>query len=162
MANRVSIIPITKKDVPGIERLRDEFEGYLQSLSNRPRETHSTQERKARLLRDGFGKNRAFHGFVATRDGEALGYVFYHLGYDPDEMQGRIAYVIDLFVTRNSRGLGIGRRLMRKVARLCRRKGGKAIYFGAWRRNEGAIRFYKSLGAYRINDVPFMRWDIKD
>jgi GNAT superfamily N-acetyltransferase len=162
MANKVSITPITKEKVPDIELLRDEFEEYLQSLSNKPRETHSARERKARLLKDGFGKNRAFYGFVAKRDGKALGYVFYHFGYDPDEMQGRVVYVIDLFVTQDSRGLGIGRRLMRKVASLCKERGGKAVYFGVWRKNKRAIRFYKSLGAHWINDVPFMCWDIKD
>ena len=158
--DEVCISPITKMDVPAVEKLRDEFEVYLQELSNKPREKQLKKERKARLLRDGFGKNRAFYGFVAKYGDRALGYAFYHFGYDPEEMQGRVIYVVDLFVTKKARGLGIGRQLMSRIADICKENGGKAVYFAAWRRNKTAIRFYKGLGADWIKDVPFMRWDL--
>ena len=158
--NKARIAPITRMDVPAVEKLRDEFEMYLQRLSNEPREKQSKKERKARLLKDGFGKNRAFYGFVAKDGNRALGYAFYHFGYDPDEMQGRVIHVVDLFVTRKARGLGIGRRLMGKVADVCKENGGKAVYFAVWRKNKTAIRFYRGLGADWIKDVPFMRWDL--
>ena len=56
--------------------------------------------------------------------------LIYHTGYDPDEMQGRVLYIIDLFVTDRARGLGVGSRLMKAVAVECRKIGGIDIYFG--------------------------------
>jgi GNAT superfamily N-acetyltransferase len=149
---------MTKSDLKDVFLLQKEFETYLRSLSARHRAT-SAIKRERRLRKDGFGKNPAFYGFVARQNRVLLGYLCYHFGYDPDEMQGRVVYVIDLFVTKETRGRGVGMLLMKEVARLCRRIHGIDVYFCVWRRNKSAIRFYKSLGADWVKDVPLMRWD---
>ncbi len=134
-----------------------EFDGYLQGLTKDKR-TVSTSERKARLLRDGFGKKPAFRCIIAREDTKPIGYLCYHEGYDPDEMRGKVIYVIDLFVTSSARGSGIGRMLMDRVADVCANMDGIAVYVGVWRRNPKAIKFYMGIGAEFVEDVPFMRW----
>jgi GNAT superfamily N-acetyltransferase len=90
-----------------------------------------------------------------------VGYLFYHEGYDPDEMSGRVIYVIDLLVSEEFRGSGIGTLLMKRVAALCRKIEGNDVYFGVWLKNKAAIKFYEKLGAEWVDEVPFMRWNSK-
>jgi GNAT superfamily N-acetyltransferase len=157
----ISITPVTKKDVPDIIQLQKEFELYLGKLSGKPREPFSVRDRTSRLIKDGFGIKRAFQGFIARRKGKAIGYIFYHQGYDPDEMRGRVIHIVDIFVSKDARRLGVGKLLMEKIAKLCRKIGGNDIYFGVWLKNKDAIKFYKKLGAEWIKEVPFMRWNYK-
>lgn len=157
--DKVLIRQIKKNDIRDIVVLQKEFDKYLQNLSNKRRQPFSPQAYTRKLLKYGFGRERAFQGFIATREGEALGYVFYHLGYDPDEMQGRVIYIVDIFVGRKARRAGIGSLLMKKVAEICKNANGTDIYFGVWLKNKAAIKFYRKLGAKLVKDVPFMRWN---
>ena len=157
--NGISINPVKKNDVLDIILLQKEFDVYLQRFSKNKRKRFSVQKHKRTLLRDGFGSKRAFQGFIARSQNKALGYVLYHFGYDPDEMEGRVIYVIDLFVTGGARRLGIGSILMKKVMALCKNTNCTGIYFGVWLKNKPAIQFYKKLGANWIKDVPFMHWN---
>jgi GNAT superfamily N-acetyltransferase len=148
---------MTRSDIRSIFKLQNEFETYLQNLTNRDRKT-SAAEREKRFLKDGFGKGRAFHGLVATKRDSLLGYICYHFGYDPDEMHGKVIYVIDLFVTKKARKLGIGTLLMKSVASICKKMHGTDVYFCVWIKNKNAIKFYRSLGAELVKEVPLMRW----
>jgi GNAT superfamily N-acetyltransferase len=151
---RVSIKKIQRTHVNAIAALHDEFETYLRSLDpKRPKDT-PTRFRQ-RLLRDGFGPRAAFGGFVAVQDGSILGYVLYHPGYDPDEMHGRVLYVIDLFVTERSRQHGVGSQLMQKVVEASRDGGGIDVYFGVWTKNPGAKVFYHRIGASHNPELRF-------
>ncbi len=156
----VSIREVTKRDVDDIVHLQKEFGLYLGELSGK-RRTFSVKDRKARLIRDGFGNRRAFEGLIARIRGRAVGYVFYHEGYDPDEMSGRVIYVIDLLVSEDIRRSGVGTLLMKRVAAQCRKIKGKDIYLGVWLKNKNAIKFYEKLGAEWVDEVPFMRWTSK-
>jgi GNAT superfamily N-acetyltransferase len=147
-----------KSDLGDVFSLQREFEFYLQGLTDKPRKT-SIAEQERRFFKDGFGKNPAFRGIVARDRGKLLGYLCYHFGYDPDEMKGRVVYVIDLFVTNEARARGVGTLLMGSVARLCSSVGGIAVYVCVWKKNKKAIRFYKSIGAEWVTDVPLMAWE---
>ena len=155
--SKFQIKKMTKADVHEIFRLRGEFENYLQNLSDVDRET-LTSKREKRFLRDGFGRKPAFQGLIAKRGSSTLGFIIFNLGYDPDEMHGRVAYVLDLFVTEKARRLGVGKALMKSVARICKKAGGIDIYFCVWKKNRSAFRFYNRLGAERINDMVWMDW----
>ncbi|HML02583.1 MAG TPA: GNAT family N-acetyltransferase [Candidatus Bathyarchaeia archaeon] len=155
----ISINRVKKQDVLDIAMLQKEFEAYLGRLSGKPREPFSVRKRASRLLRDSFGRKAAFQGFIARKEGKAVGYIFYHQGYDPDEMRGRVIYIVDLFVSENTRRSSVGALLMKRVAALCKKIGGIRIYFGVWLKNKPAIKFYKKLGAEWVTDVPFMRWE---
>ncbi len=156
---RFIIRPIQKTDLNGLVQLQEEFEEYLGSLDSNRKKSFSRVAVRRKLLQDGFGKRRAFNGFIATKDGVPVGFVFYHLGYDPDEMQGRVVYIIDLFVTGMERRRGVGQMLMQRVSALCRGIDAIDIYFGVWKKNAKAQKFYKALGAKKVVDVPFMHWE---
>jgi GNAT superfamily N-acetyltransferase len=156
---KIKVSPLRKKDILEIDKLREEFESYLQKLSAKKRKAMSSRERKAKLLKDGFGRNRAFSGFVARKGKKMFGYIFYNFGYDPDEMTGRAVHILDIFVTESSRRLGIGAKLMKKVASLCDQNDIKDIYFAVWDKNKKATKFYKKLGAELIEDMSFMHWN---
>jgi GNAT superfamily N-acetyltransferase len=151
----ISIRPMRKPDIDGIIGLHAEFEQYLLCLDPN-RRCKSDEEFRGILIRDGFGRGRAFYGFVAERLTKKIGYILYHFGYDPDEMEGRVVYVIDLFVTAVERKLGVGSLLVEEVASMCRRSNAIDIYFGVWTRNRSARAFYKRIGASEKDDLPFM------
>jgi GNAT superfamily N-acetyltransferase len=61
-------------------------------------------------------------------------------------------YLEDLFVKPEARGLGIGRQLLRYLARLAKEHGCWGIEWAVLRWNETAIGFYRKLGAVPIED----------
>ena len=151
---QVSIRTIQRGDVNPIAVLHHDFESYLRSLDpKRPKD--SSPQFRARLLRDGFGPHAAFNGFVAVQEEAILGYVLYHAGYDPDEMRGRVYYVIDLYVTERSRRCGIGRKLMKKVVDASRKRGAIDVYFAVWTKNPSAEAFYHKIGASHNPELRF-------
>ena len=151
---RVSIRKVQRTDVNAVAALHDEFEAYLRTLEPKRSKERPTDFRQ-RLLRDGFGPHAAFSGFVAVQERTVLGYVLYHPGYDPDEMRGRILYVIDLYVTERSRQHGVGRQLMQKVVDTSRNGGGIDAYFAVWTKNPGAEAFYHKIGASHNPELRF-------
>ncbi len=153
----IKIVRPKRTDAKDIFRLQKEFDAYLQSLTKKKRKDHALKREKA-FMRYGFGKNRLFYTLIAKKNRVAVGYICYHLGYDPDEMQGPVIHVIDIFVSSSARGHGIGKSLMKAVAEVCKRKGGFALYFAVWNKNKSAIKFYKKLGADWEREVPFMHW----
>lgn len=101
----------------------------------------------------GFGPRRLFEVLVAVEAGKLVGYALIYPGYDPStSMRG--LHLQDLFVVRERRRVGVGRALMAAVATQCVRK--KAAWF-TWfvlRTNTRAQRFYKALGAKRLESIP--------
>lgn len=154
----VTISSMKERDVTAVARLQMEFDEYLRPLYRRSPMSLGLEERTARLRTDGFGDDPAFWGLLARREQEVVGYLLYHFGYDPDEMRGRVVYVIDLFVTASARRAGIGSLLMRAAADLCGEKGGSEVYVQVWKRNRTAWRFYRKLGAKPLSETPFLRW----
>ena len=155
--NGIKITPVQKSDIKEIFRLQGEFDAYLQSLTSKKRTDYGAERQKA-FVKFGFGRKPAFKCLVAKSGKVALGYVCYHMGYDPSEMLGPVVHIVDLFVTEKARGLGVGNSLMKKVSEICRKEHGIAIYFCVWKRNKAAIRFYKRIGAELDWSAPFMSW----
>lgn len=64
-------------------------------------------------------------------------------------------YLEDLFVRPEARGIGLGKALLREVARLAVERGCKRLEWLVIDWNEPAIAFYKGLGA-----VPLDQWTV--
>lgn len=157
----IHISRMTRSDLQSIFQLQREFDSYIQSLSNKKREV-SVACRESQFAKYGFGKNPMFYCLVARKARKAVGYLCYHFGYDPDEMQGPVIHVVDIFVTKDACGLGVGKALMKEAASICKKASGIGFYFCVWRRNRRAIKFYKTLGADWVKEVPLMAWDKKN
>ena len=94
---------------------------------------------------------------LAEFNGQAVGYLLYHQGYDVDR-GGRILYVIDLFVREGARRHGAGRALMEAAAEICHRLGGRELFWSVYAPNTMAQVFYERLGAKYTKDLKFMHW----
>jgi ribosomal protein S18 acetylase RimI-like enzyme len=158
---KLSIRPIRRADLQSLTRLRAEFEAFLQEL-DQSRKIESSIAFSRRLSRHAFGHGRAFTGLLAVNGRKPVGYVLYHFGYDPDETRGKVVYVIDLYVSCETRRRSIGTHLMKSVAAVCRREGAISIYFLAWARNTGVFPFYKGLGAVNNPDLILFNWERKN
>jgi GNAT superfamily N-acetyltransferase len=111
------------------------------------------------LERDGFGPNPAFAGLVADADGEVIGYLLHHPGYDTD-LACRVLFVADLFVTESRRGRGVGAALVRAARAVAVRGGATQLVWTVYSPNAGARRFYEGLGARYVQDLHLMCLDV--
>src|SRR6516164_2901003 len=91
MAMRVR--PARANDAHEIGEMARQFAQYLTGLGD-PIELKLTAEA---YLRDGFGNQPAFSGFVAEEGDKVIGYLLYHFGYDSDNAV-RNLHVVDLYV----------------------------------------------------------------
>jgi GNAT superfamily N-acetyltransferase len=98
------------------------------------------------VRRDAFGSRRAFRVLVAEVAGRVVGYASFVTGYNID-IAARELWMHDLFVGRRWRGRGVGRALVRAVAREAARRGFTCLEWGVRDSNRCAIRFYRALGA---------------
>lgn len=110
-------------------------------------------------LRDGFGPDPAFSGLVAEVDGQVIGYLLYHYGYDTDRAI-RLMYVIDLLVQEEMRGKGCGTGLMDAAARNGKKVGVVELIWSVYPPNQQAAEFYQRLGAHYLEDLRFMVWQL--
>lgn len=150
----MKILHFHKSHINAVVELTWEFDEYLQYLSSEQRDIFDYQKQKEKLLKYGFWKEKSFSRYIAKVDGEIVGYVFYHYGFDPDEMQGKVIHLIDFFVSESARWQWAGRALIEKLQSHTDSIG---IYFWVWKKNLGAIEFYKKMWAEWCEDVPYMK-----
>ena len=89
--------------------------------------------------------------FVCAEEETVCGYVFcaLHKTEDSPLLHGHTSlYVDDLCVDEAARGRGIGRALMAHVAAFAKAAGCYSVTLNVWACNEGARRFYESLGMH--------------
>ncbi|AZO01502.1 GNAT family N-acetyltransferase [Mesorhizobium sp. M9A.F.Ca.ET.002.03.1.2] len=93
----------------------------------------------------GFGEKPAFSTLIAEVDGEFAGLCL-HFPIFSTWMGRPGVYVQDLYVEDRFRGRSIGERLLRRVARECRKDGGVYLRLSVDTDNETAKAFYERLG----------------
>ena len=146
-----SIRPALASDAPAVGRLAGQFADYLRTLGD---QTEFKLNAEA-YLRDGFGLQPAFKGFVAEEGRQIIGYLLYHFGYDSDGAFSNL-HVVDLYVDSQARKKGVGKALMGAAARIAREAGSREIFWSVYRANDLATAFYEKLGARRVTEVFFM------
>lgn len=98
------------------------------------------------VMRDVFGEGSPISTIVAEVQGEVVGYMFYHPSYDSGYGQ-RGLYVCDVHVTESMRGKGVGKALMKAVARIADETGYTYLWWASKAWNSKAQEFYRRLGA---------------
>jgi ribosomal protein S18 acetylase RimI-like enzyme len=144
--------PAAAADAEAVDKLARQFAGYLRSLGD----TTDFKLNAESYLRDGFGSNPAFAGLVAEVDGNVIGYLLYHFGYDSDRA-ARNLHIVDLYVDLEARKRGVGRALMTDAERIACEAGAQELVWAVYHANALAAAFYEKLGARRITDVFFMK-----
>ncbi len=150
----IKIRVFRKSDIDAVIELMREFDNYLQSLSSIERDDFDYERQREKLLRYWFWEEKSFSWYVAAIDDEIVGYALYHYGFDPDEMQWKVIHLIDFFVSEQARGHWVGRALIDKLQS---HEDSIGLYFWVWRKNLGAIEFYKKIWAEWCEDVPYMK-----
>ena len=147
----MTVRPASAADAHVVGNLARQFAGYLRSLGD----TTEFKLNAESYLRDGFGPKPAFAGLVAEVDGNVIGYLLSHFGYDSDRA-ARNLHIVDLYVDLEARRRGVGRALMTEAARIAREEAAQELVWAVYHTNALAAAFYERLGAQRITDVFFM------
>lgn len=147
--------PACRGDVPAIVALAEQFAQHMRELGD----TTPLALDATALERDGFGPNPAFHGIVAERDAQVVGYLLHHPGYDTEAAR-RLVFIVDLFVSQDARGLGIGAALVEAVRRIAADTSAAQLVWTVDRRNVAAMRFYAGLGAERVEALELICLDV--
>jgi ribosomal protein S18 acetylase RimI-like enzyme len=138
MAERVSIRPARIEDAEAIY-------AALLGIGDAIGERHKVTSKVEDIRRHGFGSGRSFDVLIAETDSEFAGMCLYFPIFS--SWMGRPGvYVQDLFVTEGFRGLKVGERLLRRVAKLSKDGGGVYLSLSVDTGNAKAQAFYQRLG----------------
>ena len=140
----LNIRPATRADAPVIASLVRELADYEKLLN----EAKATAED---FLREIESPNPVIHVLIAEWDGSPCGFALYFFNFST--FVGRPGlYLEDLFVRPAQRSHGIGRALLRALARIASQRGCGRMEWAVLDWNEPALRFYKSLDARQMNE----------
>jgi GNAT superfamily N-acetyltransferase len=95
---------------------------------------------------------------IAGRDGRAVGMATFAVLYPAPGPGGQL-FMKDLFALADSRGQGVGRALMGFLARLAVQRGCVRFDWTAETDNPEALAFYDRLGAGRVAEKVYYRFD---
>ena len=110
------------------------------------------------LLRDAFGPQPKFQALLAEWNGQPVGYASFFYFYST--FQGRAAlFLEDLFVLEQFRGRGIGKALLRAVAKLALDEDCFGLRWEVLDWNQPAIEFYEKLGAAFLHERKVAAFD---
>jgi len=145
----MSLRRAVRADVPEILRL-------IRALAEYEKLTHEVVATEAALTETLFGARPAAEVLLAEEDGRAVGFALFFQNFSTFLGKPGI-YLEDLFVDPAFRGRGIGRELLRAIARVAVERGCGRFEWAVLDWNEPAIGFYKSLGAKPMGDWTVMR-----
>lgn len=135
----LAIRPATRADADTIASLVRELADYEKLL-------HEARATPADFARELDAPNPVIHVLIAEWNGEPAGFALYF--YNFSTFVGRSGiYLEDLFVRPAHRKHGIGRALLRALARIARDRGCGRMEWAVLDWNEPALRFYRSLDA---------------
>lgn len=127
---------------------------FIQALAEYEREPDAVRTDAATLRRQLAEPSPPFECLIAELGGRPVGFALFFSTYST--WRGRPGlYLEDLFVLPESRGRGVGRRLLVELGRLAIRRGCARLEWSVLDWNEPAIGFYRALGA-----VPMDEWTV--
>ena len=149
MQPTLNLRPATPADVPQILR-------FIRDLAAYEREPDAVHATEAHLLRDGFGETKRFHCLIAEWNALPAGFALYFHNYSTWRGHAGI-YLEDLYVSPEHRGKGIGKALLRHLARVAVDQGCPRLEWDVLAWNTPAIAVYESIGAGTQSEWRIMR-----
>jgi len=134
--SEIVIRPLTTEDRAAWEEL---WQGYL-TFYKATVSPETTATTFARLTDQG----EPMGGFIAERDGKALGIVNYVL-HRTTWSEKEICYLQDLFTSAEARGHGIGRKLIEAVRQMAQDRGCFRVYWQTHEDNRQAQELYDKV-----------------
>lgn len=149
MASAVAlrIVTATERDIPLILE-------FIRELAAYERHLHRVEATEARIRETLFGAEPAASVIFAFNEDKPVGFAVFYFTYSTFAGLPGL-YLEDLFVKPEARGLGIGRQLLRYVAKVAKANGCWRIEWAVLHWNETAIGFYRKLGA-----IPMEEWAV--
>jgi GNAT superfamily N-acetyltransferase len=149
MSDDVRIEPAREADAALILRL-------IKALAEYERLSDEVVATEATVRASLFGDARKAEVVIAYAGGEPVGFAVWFHNYSTFVSRQGL-YLEDLFVLPGWRGRGIGRALLRHLARVAVERGCGRMEWAVLDWNEPAIRFYKSLGARPMDEWTVFR-----
>jgi GNAT superfamily N-acetyltransferase len=124
---------------------------FIRRLAEYEREPNAVVATEEALLRDGFGPQPKYRCLIAEWNGRPAGFALFHYNYSTWRGQPGL-YLEDLFVLPEMRGKGVGKTLLRELARIALEEHCYGLRWMVLEWNEPALRFYESLGAELLGE----------
>jgi GNAT superfamily N-acetyltransferase len=140
----VSIRPGERADVPVIAEL-------IRGLARFEKLEHEVKMTEDQLAANLFGERRYAETLIAEDDGAPVGFALFFHNFSTFLAKPGI-YLEDLFVVPEHRGSGIGRAMLKELARLAVERGCGRLEWAVLDWNRDAIGFYERLGARPNSD----------
>jgi GNAT superfamily N-acetyltransferase len=145
----VEIRPAAASDLPALMAL-------VRELAEYERLAHAVVATAASFEAALFGERPTAEALVAFADGEMVGYAIYFQNFSTFVGRAGI-YLEDLYVRPTSRGKGIGKGLLSRVAQVAVARQCQRLEWAVLDWNEPSIQFYKSLGAEPLDEWTIFR-----
>ena len=144
--------PIELHDIPVVIAMMEEF----YAIDNYPIDPAVSRDLMLEFLEnDTLGK-----GWLIMADGQVMGYVILTFVFS-FEYKGRIAFLDELFISPNARGMGLGKQTLDFVHEQAKLHSVKIIYLEIESHNSVAQKLYLSKN-YTIHNRELMRLVIND
>jgi GNAT superfamily N-acetyltransferase len=128
---------------------------FIRELAEYERLAHEVDATEDDIAQALFGPNPRVFADVAEWEGEPAGFALWF--YNFSTFRGRHGiYLEDLFVRPEMRSKGIGRALLRHLARRCVAEGLARLEWWVLDWNEPALKVYRSIGA-----MPMDEWTVQ-
>ena len=150
----IDVRPATAADLPALVALFHEMEVHYDGPAAAPAEAVI----RAALERQVFAPEARIDLLVAESGDGLLGLAFLSTLFPAAHCTPAL-FVKDIFVSPGARSRGVGRALMRAVARLAVARGCSRVNWNTARDNAAALAFYARLGARPWDDVVSLRLD---
>ena len=129
----------TEKDMPEVLNL-------IKELAQFEMEPEAVEVTVEELIKDGFSEEPQFICFVAEISNKIEGMALVYKRYST--WKGIVLHLEDLIIKQESRGLGLGTKLLDKIVRYSHEIGVKRVCWEVLDWNKPAIDFYNKKGAY--------------
>lgn len=149
-----TIRPAQPGDVPELLVLVRELAEY----EREPDAVEATDERLLAALFPADAGSARSHAFVAEADGALVAMAVWYVTFSTWTGRHGI-WLEDLYVRPEHRGAGLGRALLRRLARSAVERGWTRLEWWVLRWNEPSIGFYEALGARAMNEWLHYRMD---
>jgi GNAT superfamily N-acetyltransferase len=136
--------PARREDVPRIHQLVVELATYERAAD----QVRATPEQLDEAL---FGPQPAAYALVAEHGGRVVGFALYFRNFSTWEGVHGI-YLEDLYVSPETRGLGLGKALLAALAEIAVERGYARLEWAVLDWNQPSIDFYRGLGAVRLDE----------